>query len=73
MSGGKRIDDHKFFAGGMSRESVLPKGVHVQTHSSDGHEGHLSQYEDTDAKIRAQQEMNVKKAKGHPHKPGTRN
>lgn len=72
MSGGKRIDDHKFFAGGMSKESVLPKGVHVQTHSDDGHDGHVSYYEDTDSAIRSQQENNMKKAKGHDMKQGYR-
>ena len=73
MAGGQRIDDHKFFAGGMSKESVLPKGVHVKTKSDDGHDGHLSNYEDTSDAIRSQQEMNVKKAKGHAQKPGHRN
>ena len=72
MAGGRRIDDHKFFAGGMSKDSVLPKGVHVQNHADDGHDGHLSHYEDTDAAIRSQQEMNVKKAKGHDQKAGHR-
>lgn len=72
MSGGRRIDDHKFFAGGMSKESVLPKGVHVQHHSDDGHDGHISYYEDTDKAIRSQQEMNRKKAKSHDMKAGYR-
>lgn len=69
MAGGKRIDDHKFFAGGPSKDSVLPKGVHVKHESSDGHEGHISNYEDTTEQIRSQQEMGVKKAKGHAQKP----
>lgn len=67
---GRRIDDHKFFAGGMSKDSVLPKGVHVQHHSDDGVAGHLTKYEDTDAAIRSQQEMNKRKVKGHDMKPG---
>jgi len=35
--------------------------------------GHESEYEDTTEKIKAQQEMGVRKVKGHPHKPSTRN
>lgn len=73
MSGGRRIDDHKSFAGGMSAKSVLPVGNKVQTHSDDGHDGHISTYEDTDAAIRSQQEMNKRKAKGHDMKAGYRN
>ncbi len=73
MSGGQHIDDHKFFAGGMSKDSVLPKGVHVKHYSDDGHDGHLSNYEDTIEAIERQQEMGVKKAKGHPQKTGHRN
>lgn len=72
MSGGKRIDDHKFFAGGMSKESVLPRGNKVQTHSDDGHDGHISYFEDTDSAIRSQQEMNKRKAKSDDMKPGYR-
>jgi hypothetical protein len=73
MSGGKRIEDHKFFGGGMSRESVLPKGVHVQTHSDDGHGGHEAYYEDTDAAIKSAQMKSVKTAKGHKQRDGYRN
>lgn len=71
--GGKRIDDHKNFAGGHSKASVFPEGVHTKQYSSDGHEGHLNHYEDTTETIRSQQEMGVKKAKGHPQRPGFRN
>lgn len=73
MAGGQRIDDHKFFAGGMTKESVLPKGVHVKSEKDDGHGGHLSNYEDTTEAIERQQEMGVKKAKGHAQKPMHRN
>ena len=69
---GKRIDDHSFWAGGKSKESVLPKGVHVKSQQDDGHDGHLSKYEDTSEAIKSQQEMNKKKAKGHDMKPGYR-
>lgn len=69
MAGGRKIDDHSFWAGGKSKESVFPKGVHTKAESSDGHEGHLSHYEDTTEQIRSQQEMGVKKARGHAQKP----
>jgi hypothetical protein len=72
MSGGQRINDHSFWAGGKSKGSVFPEGAKIQHHSDDGHDGHLSKYEDTDVAIRSQQEMNKKKAKGHDMKPGYR-
>jgi hypothetical protein len=67
---GQRIDDH---GSPFGKQWPLPKGAHTKTHSDDGHDGHLSKYEDTDAAIRSQQEMNAKKAKGHDMKPGYRN
>lgn len=70
---GKRIDDHSNPFGKGSKESVFPKGVHVKAHSDDGHDGHLSKYEDTDEAIVSQQKMNKSKAKGHDMKPGYRN
>ena len=70
---GKRIDDHSFWAGKGSNASVLPVGNKVQTHTDDGHDGHLSEYEDTDAAIRRQQEANKSKAKSKPMKTGYRN
>ncbi len=74
MAGGQRIDDHGFWAGGKSKDSVFPDGPHkAKDYNSDGHMGTLSNYEDTNEKIQAQQEMNVKKQKGHPQKPGHRN
>lgn len=73
MAGGKRIDDHKFFAGGHSKGSVFPEGVHTKEEHSDGHEGHLSEYEDTTEKIREQQESGVRQVKKHSQKPLHRN
>lgn len=72
MAGGRRIDDHSFWAGGRSKESVFPKGVHTKEEKDDGHDGHLSQYEDTTEAIERQQEMNKKKAKSHDMRPGYR-
>lgn len=70
---GKKIDDHSFWAGKGGKDMVLPKGAHTKAEHSDGHEGHLSHYEDTTETIRSQQEMGVKKAKGHAQRPGFRN
>lgn len=73
MPGGQRIDDHSFFAGKGGKDSVFPKGVHTKHEKDDGHDGHLSHYEDTTETIEHQQEMGVKKAKGHAQRPGFRN
>lgn len=73
MAGGQRIDDHSFWAGKRGKDSVFPDGPHkVKPEMSDGHDGHLGNYEDTTEAIRSQQEMGVKKAKGHAQKPGYR-
>jgi len=66
---GQRIDDH---GSPFGKQWPLPKGAHEKKHADDGHDGHLSKYEDTDAAIRSQQEMNKRKAKGHDMKPGYR-
>ena len=73
MAGGRHIEDHKFWAGKKEDGVVFPKGAHLKSEHSDGHEGHLSHYEDTTETIMHQQEMGVKKAKGHSQKPGFRN
>lgn len=74
MAGGKRIDDHSFWAGGPGKGSVLPDGPHkVKMESSAEGAGHEAEYEDTTEKIKAQQMMGVKKAKAYPQKAGYRN
>lgn len=70
---GQRIDDHSFWAGGKSKGSIFPEGAKTKQYSDDGHDGHLSHYEDTSEEIERQQEMGVKKAKGHSQRPGYRN
>lgn len=72
-SGGQRIDDHKFWAGGKSKDSVFPKGVHTKDESSAEGAGSEMDYEDTTEKIKSMQEMNKKKIHGHAQKPGHRN
>lgn len=74
MAGGRRIDDHSFWAGGKGHNSVLPDGPHktkVET-SAEG-DGALHHYEDTTETIKSQQEMGVRKSKGHAQKHLHRN
>ncbi len=71
---GKRIDDHSNWAGKPSHGSVFPDGPHkVKMESSAMSGGELSHCEDTTETIKHQQEMGVKKSKGHATKPGFRN
>lgn len=72
-SGGMRIDDHKFFAGGKSKGSVFPEGVHTKDYSSAEGAGSLMEYEDTTEMIKRQQEIGESKAKSHKHKEHYRN
>lgn len=74
MAGGKRIDDHSFWAGGHGKDSVLPDGPHkTKAESSADGFGELSHYEDTTETIKTQQMMNKAKVHSHPQKPGHRN
>jgi hypothetical protein len=73
-SGGQRIDDHSFWAGAKSKDSVFPKGVHTKDESSAEGAGSVLKYEDTTEAIRAGQVESVKKVKAHPMKqPDYRN
>jgi len=71
-SGGRRIDDHSFWAGSKGKDSVLPDGVHTKVESSAVGAGNLPRYEDTTETIKSQQEMGISKAKSRPIKPGYR-
>lgn len=70
---GRRIDDHSFWAGGHSKGSVFPEGVHTKDESSAEGAGEVMKYEDTTEAIKGSQEMGKGKVKSHPMKPGTRN
>lgn len=72
---GRRIDDHKFWAGGPGKDSVLPDGPHkVKAERSAEGAGHLDGlYPDTTEMIYRDQEHGIKKAEAHPIKPGYRN
>lgn len=65
---GKRIDDHKFWAGGPGKNMVMPQGVHTKAESSAEGFGKMGQYEDTTEQIKAQQMLNKSKVNSHPMK-----
>jgi hypothetical protein len=67
--GGRKIDDHSFWAGGKSRGSVFPEGVHTRDYNSAEGAGELKQYEDTTEAIKTQQEMGKKKINSLPQRP----
>ena len=70
---GKRIDDHSFWAGKGSKDSVFPKGVHTKEEHSAMSAGAEHEYEDTTDMIKKQQEMGTAKAKAHSTKASYRN
>lgn len=72
MSGGKRIDDHSFWAGAKPKGSVLPEGAKMKMESSAEGAGHEMDYQDTTESIKREQEMGDKKAKAHKMKAGYR-
>lgn len=66
MSGGQRIDDHSFWAGGKGKDSVFPDGPHkTKDESSAEGAGSVMKYEDTTEAIKKSQVEGSKKAKGH--------
>lgn len=66
MSGGQRIDDHSFWAGGKGKASVFPDGPHkAKMESSAEGAGSLMKYEDTTEAIRSAQVEGTKKTKAH--------
>lgn len=69
----RSINDHSFWGGGRSEESVLAKGAKAKRESSAEGAGEVMSYEDTTEKVKAQQELAKSKVKSHPMKPLTRN
>lgn len=65
MSGGQRIDDHSFWAGGPGKDMVMPQGAHTKNESSAEGAGSLMKYEDTTERIKHAQKEAVKQVKGH--------
>lgn len=69
--GGMKITEHGFFGGSGSPK--FPTGNKLRAESSAEGAGAVTEYEDTTAKIKAQQEMGISKAKAHKQKPLHRN
>lgn len=73
-SGGQRIDDHSFWAGGKGKDSVFPDGPHkCKDESSAEGAGSVGKYEDTTEAIKMGQTASMNKAKARQLKPGYRN
>ena len=64
-SGGKRIDDHSFWAGKAANGSVFPMGAKTKNESSAEGAGSVIKYEDTTERIKASQDTAKGKVKGH--------
>lgn len=71
--GGRKINDHGFWAGGMSADSVLAKGSKSKMESSAEGAGGLSNYEDTTEAIKSQQEKGKSKINSHSPRSEYRN
>jgi hypothetical protein len=72
-SGGQRIDDHSFWAGGKSKESVFPMQAKMKQYTSAEGAGSENEYEDTTEMIKKTQENGIAKAKAYPLKTTYRN
>lgn len=70
--GGRKIDDHSFWAGSHGKGVVMPDGAKTKEVSSAEGFGALEHYEDHNETIVAQQQMAKKKVHGHPQRPGFR-
>lgn len=70
---GRRIDDHSFWAGGKSKSSVFPEGVHTKHESSAEGAGRVTSYPDTTEKIRSTQEMTDRKTRKEAQREDYRN
>jgi hypothetical protein len=64
-SGGMKIDDHNFWGGNPSADSVLAKGAKSKMVPSCEGGGSLINYQDTNDKIVGSQREGVKKIKAH--------
>lgn len=69
---GRRIDDHSFWAGKGSEESVLPLGSKMKRMDSAEGAGEVSRYQDTEQEILRAQEDGERKVDRHRMKDGYR-
>lgn len=67
-SGGMRIDNHSFWAGGKPEGSVFPKEAKMKKVESAEGAGEVMKYEDTNDRIVEAQREGTKKAKAHQGK-----
>lgn len=70
--GGRKIDDHSFWAGSHGKDMVMPDGAKTKRVTSAEGDGAVHHYEDTNETIVAQQEKGVSQARKHAMKPGYR-
>lgn len=70
---GRHINDHSFWAGGRSKESVFPMQSKMKQESSAEGAGHLGMYEDTTEAIKMTQEKAKSKIHSHGRKSDYRN
>jgi hypothetical protein len=73
MSGGQRIDDHSFWAGGRSKGSIFPEGAKVKEQNDSEGSGAVSKYEDTSEAIHGTQMEAKRKVAKHASKFDYRN
>jgi len=73
--GGRKIDDHSFWAGGKGKDSVFPDGPHkCKDESSAEGSGEVMKYEDNTEAIKSAQMKAKEKVKSHQGKlPAYRN
>lgn len=64
--GGKRIDDHSFWAGSHGHNTVMPDGAKTKRDTTAESAGKLGLYEGVDEQIKRQQDM----ASSDVHKHG---
>jgi len=70
--GGRKIDDHSFWAGKGNDMNVCPKESKQMKMEDVNGCGDLMRYEDKQERIKEAQQTTVKKVKSHPMKPGYR-
>jgi hypothetical protein len=73
MSGGRKIDDHSFWAGSKSKESPMPMQAKMKQEHGAASFGTLNYYEDTTEKLKMQQDMATKQVHSHGRRHLERN
>lgn len=71
--GGRKIDDHSFWAGSPAKGSVFPQGVHSRQMEEGPSAGSLNEYFDSASKIKEVQDKSARISRSYAAKPGYRN